>query len=343
MNQEQIESKLIFTPSHKVKEWTEIVESAIKSGKDIIVFFDTETTGGVRPGNKGASAIEKDDMKNYGKRHRVIEIGAKVCIKDEENNIVNLRDSEGNAIYFHEYINPWRESESALQKLNTINEVPWGAYNVHEISKKFLFCEEYLGQNKPAVENNKESSFHQNRFFLPRVAPTFEEIIEDFMDITGLNCEIDFSLGQKNPMFVAHNNEFDNKMMHNEFMCLNKNSFESYIRPLCTLELARELLPKSYISGKGLSNLFESLTNYGLINKHIDRTLHGALVDVDILQLVFEGITKTTYYKNAKNTPTYELINRKDTESDLIRQFLMQKQKTLPLLEQNFKRRFVKI
>jgi len=163
------------------------------------------------------------------------------------------------------------------------------------------------------------------------------------MSVTGLNCEINFELGEKHPMFVAHNNEFDNKMMHNEFKILGLSSFESYIRPFCTLEVSRELLPKSYISGKGLSNLFDSLKNYGLITKHIDRTLHGALVDVDILQEVFQAITKTSYYKNAKNTPTYEIIKNNNEESELIKQFLLDKQRKLPLISNtNFTKRFSK-
>lgn len=339
MNNLEYNNMLILTPAHKIKEWKGIVESEIKKGNDIIVFFDTETTGGVRPGNRGASAIEKDDMKYYNKRHRVIEIGARVCIKDKHNNIVNLRDSEGTALYFHEYINPWRENEVSIQKLNTIHEVPWGAYQVHGISKEFLFGNDYLGSK---IKDDSNAIYHQKQFKLEKVAPTFEEIIDDFMDVTGLNCDVDFNLGQKNPIFVAHNNEFDNKMMHNEFLCMGKNGFESYIRPLCTLILSRELLPKSYISGKGLSNLYESLKNYGLITKEIDRTLHGALVDVDILQLVFEGITKTDFYKNAKNTPTYELLKPKNTESELIKKFLTEKQQTLPLLSDKFRKKFIK-
>ncbi len=339
MSEEQKESRLIMTPANKVQEWKSIVEESIKKGGDVIVFFDTETTGGVRKGS-GVSAIEKDDMKYYGKRHRLVEIGAKVCIKDKKNNIVDLKDSEGKSIYFHEYLNPWAENEVAIQKLNIINEVPWGAYLVHGISRDFLMCKEYLGQNK---RDDMNSIFHTNKFYLPRPAPTFSEVVEEFMDITGLNCDIDFELGQKNPMFVAHNNEFDNKMMHNEFMCMGLNSFESYIRPFCTLEVSRELLPKSYISGKGLSNLFESLKNYGLINKEIDRTLHGALVDVEILQEVFQAITKTPYYKNAKNTPTYDLYTKNNEESELIKQFLIDKKRNLPLLSNsNFAKKFSK-
>lgn len=314
--QENNYPELIMTPSHKIDKWAELVSKKIYEGKQVIVFFDTETTGGVS-GNT-INVIEKNDHQYEGKRHRMLEFGASVTVFNEETGVCEpLLDEEGDCVRFHEYLNIWAEDPNKLRRINSMTEVPWGAYIVHGIDKDFLEGKKPLGHKIKGFEGG---------FKLPKPAPTMEQIIEPLSKVIGLSHVTRDEKLEKTIKCAAHNAEFDNKFMNSEFQLVGKSVFESYISPLCTLLLAKSVLPKSEVGGK--YNL-DSLSNYvkeqGLVqNEEIPRDLHGAMVDTRILLQIYNGITNSKFYKNAPNAP---LSDKKQSEE--IVNFLNVKQEEL--------------
>ena len=290
---------LIITPSDKIEEWSNIVSEKIYEGKQIVVFYDTETTGGVRKG-KGVSVVEKDDAKYEGKRHRMLEIGASVTVLNEENGQCEpLLDNYGKPILFHEYLNIWAEDEKQLRKINSMLEVPYGAYRVHGISEKFLNGDVELGHDLQNIDSD---------FKLPKSAPTFQQVIEPLMKVTGLLHVRQNPEKEKRVIYAAHNSEFDNKFMNSEFQLAGLSPFESYAASLCTLVMSKDIIPPSATNKKySLDALYQHvLDNNYVENNPIPRELHGAMVDTRILLTMYNGITNSPWYKNAPNTPLKE-------------------------------------
>lgn len=290
---------LIITPSNKIEEWSNIVSEKIYEGKQIVVFYDTETTGGVRKG-RGVSVVEKDEAKYEGKRHRMLEIGASVTILNEETGQCEpLLDNSGSAIHFHEYLNIWAEDEKQLRKINSMQEVPYGAYRIHGISKEFLNGDVNLGHDLNHIESD---------YKLQSKAPTFQQVIEPLMKVTGLLHVTQNPEKEKRVVYTAHNSEFDNKFMNSEFQLAGLSPFESYAASLCTLVMSRDIIPKPETNNKySLDALYQYVLNKNYVeNKPIPRELHGAMVDTRILLTMYNGITNSPWYKNAPNTPLKE-------------------------------------
>lgn len=299
------------TPLDKVEEWSNIVSTKIREGKQIMVFFDTETTGGV----SGAtiSVVEKKDLKYEGKLHRMVEIGASVTVLDEKTGKCEpLLDSKSEPIRFHEYLNIWSEDKNKLKRINSMQEMPFGAFRVHGISKEFLEGKTYLGKGLEEYEKGDV------KYYLKKPAPTFEEVIEPLMKITGLTHKINENNNEKKVIYTAHNAEFDNKFMNSEFQLIGLSPFESYAASLCTLMLAKDIIPKTTnpadygMEGKkfsySLDKLYQFVNNNGFSNeKEIPRDLHGAMVDTRIMLNMYNGLTNTDWYKNAPNTPLSEM------------------------------------
>lgn len=290
---------LLLTPKNKIEEWSNIVSEQIYEGKQIIVFYDTETTGGVRKG-KGVSVVEKDDMQYEGKRHRMLEIGASVTVLNEENGQCEpLKDKSGDLIRFHEYLNIWAEDKNQLKKINSMTDVPYGAYVVHGISEKFCNGEVVLGHDLKSIDSN---------FKLNKSAPTMQQVIEPLMKVTGLSHITKDEEIEKRVIFAAHNAEFDNKFMNSEFQLAGLSPFESYAATLCTLEMGRDIIPPQEVNKKySLDSLYQYVLDKNFVeNKPIPRELHGAMVDTRILLTMYNGITNSPWYKNAPNTPLKE-------------------------------------
>lgn len=99
--------------------------------------------------------------------------------------------------------------------------------------------------------------------------PTFDQIYQEF---------IEFIDGAE---FIAHNAPFDVGFLDYEFSKLNANlgKIEDYCKVTDTLVMAKRLFP-----GKR-NNLDVLCERYGIDNSH--RTLHGALLDAEILADVY--------------------------------------------------------
>ncbi len=111
-----------------------------------------------------------------------------------------------------------------------------------------------------------ENEFLQNK-------PRFHEIAERFMAYIS-DAEV-----------LIHNAPFDVGFLHHELNQLEKswNPLEQYCRIRDTLAMARELHP-------GQKNNLDALCRrYGINNAH--RTLHGALLDAEILADVYIAMT----------------------------------------------------
>ena len=101
--------------------------------------------------------------------------------------------------------------------------------------------------------------------------PKFKDIISDF---------IDFVHGAE---LIMHNASFDQSFIDNE---LSLAGFDYKLEEICkitdTLKIARELHP-------GENNSLDGLCSRYSVNE-LDRSFHGALLDAEILSLVYSKI-----------------------------------------------------
>ena len=349
-----INKHLLITPAHKVQEWKGIVEKVLDSGRDIIVIGDTETTGGIRKG-KGASVREKEDPEYLGRMHRIVELGFIICVRDEKTGqVVNLKDSDGESIFFHEYLNFMDEDKSRLNKYNSMREMPYGPLKVHGISLEFLKGNECLGESFAKQLNEQYNvplpSNYKKTLKLERSAPTFAQVIDSLLDICGLNKKT-----QGVVYFVAHNFEFDAKFLNAEMKNAGKPIWEALIRPIDTLILATGLFTSNYIKtfkenkrlelrsklaseGKSehdikiivdkkippkgihsLDTLCYVMTERMLMNLDgVNRELHGAALDSEILKRLYIAMISSDEYKNAPNTPNLNMSKISDKVNDFL-------------------------
>jgi DNA polymerase III epsilon subunit-like protein len=353
---------LIITPSDKVEEWKNIVEEQLEKGIDIYLIGDTETTGGVMKKSNGINVMEKEDKDHMGLNHRIIEIGMIVCTFDKKTNkIDNLKDKNGNSIFFHEYINFLNEEDGKLAKYLSIRAIPDGAFFVHGISLSFLDAKSSLGEELALLKNERYRiplpKDYDKGMRLPSSAPTFEEIIEPLKDICGLNYKHNQSSGRVT--FVAHNHKFDGRFLDSEFINEGSPAFQSVTNAMDTIIIAQSLYKKEYIQNfkenkrkeleeklivkgyneesikntiakeipKGIYSLDSMcyvMTEKKLMNLDgIDRTLHGAALDGEMLKRLLQGMLNSEEYSKSPNKPNPteikdEIIKKTNQENNLI-------------------------
>ena len=96
--------------------------------------------------------------------------------------------------------------------------------------------------------------------------PTFDKIVDEWLDFVG------------DGILVAHNASFDIKFVNYEQKLLGKTQF-TWDRVVDTLEIAKTLFPGARV------NLDALCKRYNVDNT--DRTLHGALLDAQLLAQVY--------------------------------------------------------
>lgn len=96
--------------------------------------------------------------------------------------------------------------------------------------------------------------------------PTFQQVADEWLAFVG------------DAVLVAHNASFDIGFLNGQLKELNKPLF-TWDRVVDTLEIARSLFPGSRV------NLDALCRRYGIDNS--ERTLHGALLDADLLAKVY--------------------------------------------------------
>lgn len=130
--------------------------------------------------------------------------------------------------------------------------------------------------------------------------PTFAEQVDEWIEFVG------------DAMLVAHNASFDMKFINYEQKELGKITY-SWDRVVDTLEIARNLFPGSRV------NLDALCRRFGIDNS--ERTLHGALLDADLLAKVYlellGGQEPTMLQEEKKKTAGSLFVD----ESTIVRQF----------------------
>lgn len=106
-------SKLNITPEDKLPNWKAILLGILESGRDIYGVGDTETTG----------THENGDKKTFGRKDRILEVGLLFYTR-EGTKLVPVKDNEGTHVFFHEYINPFRESSELLERHYSTTSIP---------------------------------------------------------------------------------------------------------------------------------------------------------------------------------------------------------------------------
>ncbi|MCY9860937.1 hypothetical protein OTK49_00080 [Vibrio coralliirubri] len=291
---------LILTPANKIPEWREIIRKTMASGKNVIWVGDTETTG----------TEPKGDRNNKDLKDRLLEV-AMMAFEGVGTSITKpLLDSEGNQIFFHEYVNPFIEDERVLTRYNSIRDIPYSAYRIHGIDKQFL-------EGKAGL---KDSNLVETDFRLPTPARTFYEIKPA---LEWLTCADLCNELKGRACFLAHNCKFDAEFMDCEFIkCEFMHdgnsafaSFESYFMLIDSLALIKEMYSRSEIGAVLKHHIAAKLAvkekegnrvpighsleflRYFYEADEIKRDVHGALIDTVILAEVYKQMVNDDRYK----------------------------------------------
>lgn len=214
------DNKLLnFTPEKKLEEWKNIILEKVNEGCTVKLYADTETTG-FEHSNRGRPVydpvvdkkgltrssieygvpehlLEKEAKEDKGKIDRMIEIAFVACYTNKNGESFPLMDKEGNQIYFHEMIDPYKESD--IEESKRFKKMPLIPYEVHKTSFEFL-------------RGNEEHPYL--KLTLPRPAPSTYEVLKEFSN---------FFVGNKPENYdkivlIFHNaDEFDMPFINSEF------------------------------------------------------------------------------------------------------------------------------
>lgn len=105
-----------------------------------------------------------------------------------------------------------------------------------------------------------------------RDKPKFCDIVDDFLEFIG-DAEV-----------LIHNAAFDEAFLNAELSALGREALRTYCRVTCTLAMAKELHP-------GQRNGLDALCKRYFIDNS-RRTLHGALLDAELLADVYLAMTR---------------------------------------------------
>ena len=153
-------------------------------------------------------------------------------------------------------------------------ETTGGKFNEEKITEIAIFI--YNGEK---IVDKFESLINPSKEiqpFVQRLTGINNELLKDspkFIDVSKEIFEI-----TKNKIIVAHNVDFDYRIIKNEFQNINVK----YIRDtLCTVELSKLIFPdlKSY----KLTNL---LSNFGIVNENPHRANSDALGAVELFKIL---------------------------------------------------------
>lgn len=303
---------LVNTPANKIEEWREIIRTTLESGKNVIFVGDTETTG----------TEPKGDRANKDLRCRMLEVALIAYKADGVILEEPLLDSEGTHIFFHEYVNPFKEDSRILERYNSIPYIPNSVLYVHGITETFLKGETGL----------LDSALNETDYKLPKPAPTFAQI----KPILEHLCCLDMCNELKGRVcLLAHNAPFDVEFLDCEWAKVEflhegntaPSSFESYFKPVDTLTLIKQMYrTRDEVRAATPSDVMEeveALAEKGqkiaigwsleflryFYKVEIPRDVHGAMIDSIILAEVYRRMTEDPRYlklpivKDFKSTP----------------------------------------
>lgn len=248
-------SILNFTPENKLEEWRKIILEKVEEGCTVKLYADTETTG-FEYGNKGRpaydpvvdkkgitrssidfgipeSVLEKEAKDDKGKIDRMIEIAFVACYSNKNGENFPLTDKEGNQIFFHEMIDPYKVTNvEDNKKFKTMPLIP---YAIHKTSFNFLKGQE----EHPYL-----------KLTLPKSAPSTYEVLSQFKAFfTGNKPE-----NYDKIVLIFHNgDDFDMPFINTEFRrAVSNNESEPSIENTVlreivqvhdSLKIIKQLLP----------------------------------------------------------------------------------------------------
>jgi DNA polymerase III epsilon subunit-like protein len=206
---------LIITPENKISEWQKVLLSELDNKNEVFFVFDTETTGLTPYG----------DSHNNFTKDRMVEVGIVPFIRNPKTGeTYQPKDSKGQELFFHEYINFLNESEKQLMRNNSINYVPREIEMITGITQRVLEGK----QNLPGLDKT-----------LPKSAPTFQQIFPYLSDFLLLEYATDY---YSQMCGVAHNASFDYAFFNAEMENIGHSPLESYIKKIDTVTLAQQCI-----------------------------------------------------------------------------------------------------
>jgi DNA polymerase-3 subunit alpha len=289
---------LVITDETLIPKFKAAILDILEKGEDLLVFFDTETTG-KEPYPK------TDEFGVVAPRDRLTEVAFIVSRQNAEGKFEPLK-VDGHDVVFQEYINPSRESKEFLEQFECKSYNEPDAEKVNGISFDFLNCEAPLGG--------------KNGKLLPKSAPTFAEMFPFMEDFLCLNDTVGL---KGNLSFVGHNSVvFDAGFLNSEMAMYQRSkmipskSFESSVSVhYDTMKMMKELFTTDYLhsvnKGFNVINAFGvpmkpgnsmSYLAYMLnINEVGREEFHGGLLDSKILLECFNGLLEHPLYKASPN------------------------------------------
>lgn len=240
---------LCLTPEHKIKRWIEIIHQTAQEGNMVKLYSDTETTGfdhgprgrGIYDPLMDKKSLQRDSMSRdipfpklekeakelAGKIDRMIEIALVACYTNKNGETYPLLDDDGEQIYFHEMISPYKDV--LMPENKKLKSMPLIPYDVHKTSFDFLKGEEthpFLGIK------------------LPHEAPGTLEVFSYVKKIFDYEDDKIFD----NIIVLFHNaNDFDVPFINSELSRLGEEfsgmTMRDYSQVFDTLVLIKQILP----------------------------------------------------------------------------------------------------
>lgn len=240
---------LCLTPESKLDSWIKKIHETAAAGNVVKLYADTETTG-FEYGNRGkptydpvidrkmiakdAAAfnlnffdLEKEAKENSGKVDRIIELAFVACYTNKNGETYPLLDDDGEQIYFHEMIDPNKNTNIPENK--RLKKMPMVPYQIHKTSFDFL-------------NGNEVHPFLNIR--LPHSAPSTAEVFSKFKNVFEYEDDIIFD----NIILLFHNADgFDVPFMNSEIARLpeifNGFNLRDHVQVFDSLLLIKKMLP----------------------------------------------------------------------------------------------------
>jgi DNA polymerase-3 subunit alpha len=289
---------LVITDETLIPKFKAAMLEILEKGEDLLVFFDTETTG-KEPYPK------TDDSGVVAPRDRLTEVAFIVSRQNAEGKFEPL-NVDGHDVVFQEYINPSRESKIFLEQFEC------KSYNEPDAEKVNGISFDFLNGNAPLSGTGGKT--------LPKPAPTFAEMfpfMEDFLclnDLVGIKGNLSF-VGHNSVVFDAGFLNSEMGMYQRDNMLPSK-SFESSVSVhYDTMKIMKELFTTEYLHSvnKGFNvidafgypmkpgNSMSYLAYMLDINEVGREEFHGGLLDSKILLECFNGLLEHPAYKACPN------------------------------------------
>lgn len=240
---------LCLTPESKLDSWIKKIHETAAAGNLVKLYADTETTG-LEYSNRGRpiydpildkktllrdsmnfnldiKLLEKEAMEISGKLDRMIELAFVACYTNKNGETYPLLDDDGELIYFHEMINPNKNTNLPENKI--LKKMPLVPFEVHKTSFEFL-----EGKELHPFLNIK----------LPRSAPSTAEVFSNFKKVFEYEDDSIFD----NIIVLFHNADgFDLPFMNAEIARLPEIfdgfTLRDYTQVFDSLSLIKKILP----------------------------------------------------------------------------------------------------